>query len=138
MANKTGGPKPPTKSEIMNNIAEATGLTKKEIAAVFEALTGEIEKTLPRKAVLASLRFQVYAKSLLKIDLHCLNVRFETQVRAKWSGPNRDLPAGRLKYDLSRALKTWLSRARHTINQKDRWHFAGGFFLPGFFARNWS
>ena len=49
MANKTGGPKPPTKSEIMNNIAEATGLTKKEIAAVFEALTGEIEKNIATK-----------------------------------------------------------------------------------------
>lgn len=49
MANKTGGPKPPTKSEIMNNIAEATGLTKKEIAAVFEALTDEIEKNIAKK-----------------------------------------------------------------------------------------
>ena len=43
------GPKPPTKSEIMNNIAEATGLTKKEVAAVFEALTGEIQKNIAGK-----------------------------------------------------------------------------------------
>ena len=48
MAKKTG-PKPPTKSEIMNNIAEATGLTKKEVVAVMEALTGEIEKNVGRK-----------------------------------------------------------------------------------------
>ena len=40
------GPKPPTKSEIMNNIAEATGMTKKEIVAVFDALTAEIEKNI--------------------------------------------------------------------------------------------
>ncbi len=43
MAKKTG-PKAPTKSESMNNMAEATGHTKKEIAAFFEALTSEIAK----------------------------------------------------------------------------------------------
>jgi nucleoid DNA-binding protein len=48
MAKKTG-PKPPTKSEIMNNIAEATGHTKKEVAAFFEALTSEIEKNVAKK-----------------------------------------------------------------------------------------
>ena len=48
MAKKTG-PKPPTKSEIMNNIAEATGHTKKEVAAFFEALTAEIEKNVGKK-----------------------------------------------------------------------------------------
>ena len=45
MAKKTG-PKAPTKSEIMNNIAEATGHTKKEVVAFFEALTAEIEKNV--------------------------------------------------------------------------------------------
>lgn len=48
MAKKTG-PKAPTKSEIMNNIAEATGHTKKEIAAFFEALNVEIEKNVAKK-----------------------------------------------------------------------------------------
>ncbi len=48
MAKKTG-PKAPTKSEIMNNIAEATGHTKKEIAAFFEALNGEIENNVAKK-----------------------------------------------------------------------------------------
>lgn len=43
------GPKAPTKSEIMNNIAEATGHTKKEIAAFFEALNLEIEKNVAKK-----------------------------------------------------------------------------------------
>ena len=46
---KKSGPKPPTKSEIMNNIAEATGHTKKEVAAFFEALTSEIEKNVAKK-----------------------------------------------------------------------------------------
>ena len=41
--------KPPTKSEIMNNLAEETGLTKKEVAAVLEALTGEIEKNIAKR-----------------------------------------------------------------------------------------
>jgi len=48
MANKNG-PKPPTKSEIMNNMAEATGLTKKEIIAVMDALTAEIENNVGKK-----------------------------------------------------------------------------------------
>ena len=48
MAKKTG-PKAPTKSEVMNNIAEATGHTKKEIAAFFEALNVEIEKNVAKK-----------------------------------------------------------------------------------------
>lgn len=38
--------KPPTKSEIMNNIAESTGLSKKEVSSVMEALTAEIEKNI--------------------------------------------------------------------------------------------
>ncbi len=46
---KKNGPKPPTKSEIMNNMAEATGLSKKEIAAVFDALTNEIENNISKK-----------------------------------------------------------------------------------------
>ncbi len=45
MAKKVGV-KPPTKSEIMNNLAEATGLSKKEVAGVLEALTDEIQKNI--------------------------------------------------------------------------------------------
>ncbi|MFT5299665.1 MAG: nucleoid DNA-binding protein [Mariniblastus sp.] len=48
MAKKTG-PKAPTKSEIMNNIAEATGHTKKEVAAFFDALNTEIENNVAKK-----------------------------------------------------------------------------------------
>lgn len=43
--------KPPTKTEILNNIAAATDLTKKEVAAVLDALSAEIKKNLgPRGA----------------------------------------------------------------------------------------
>ena len=38
--------KAPTKSEIFANIAEDTGLTKKDIAAVFDSLAGQIKKNL--------------------------------------------------------------------------------------------
>ncbi|MDH5501868.1 MAG: HU family DNA-binding protein, partial [Gammaproteobacteria bacterium] len=36
----------PTKSEIFANIAEDTGLTKKDVAAVFDSLAGQIKKNL--------------------------------------------------------------------------------------------
>ncbi|NQU23230.1 MAG: HU family DNA-binding protein [Candidatus Nealsonbacteria bacterium] len=43
--------KPPTKTEILNNLAAATDLTKKQVAAVLEALADEIKKNLaPRGA----------------------------------------------------------------------------------------
>src|SRR5262245_12163206 len=41
--------KAPSKSEVMNNIAEETGLTKKQVGAVLEALAGEIKKSLSNK-----------------------------------------------------------------------------------------
>jgi len=46
MAKKKAGAKPPTKTELFNNIAEATGLNKKQVGAVFDALTAEIEKAV--------------------------------------------------------------------------------------------
>ena len=38
--------KPPTKSEIYAKIVEETGLTRKDVAAVFDSLNGQIEKNL--------------------------------------------------------------------------------------------
>lgn len=40
--------KAPTKTQILANIAEETELSKKDVAAVFDALTTEIEKTLSK------------------------------------------------------------------------------------------
>ena len=47
-ANKSAGStkKPPTKSEIYTKIADDTGITKKDVAAVFESLSGQIKKNL--------------------------------------------------------------------------------------------
>ncbi|MCA9216865.1 MAG: HU family DNA-binding protein [Planctomycetales bacterium] len=38
--------KAPTKTEIFNAIAEETGLNKKDVAAVFESLSGQISRAL--------------------------------------------------------------------------------------------
>ena len=38
--------KPPTKSEILNHIAAETELSRKEVAAVIESLSGLIEKNI--------------------------------------------------------------------------------------------
>jgi len=46
MAKAAKPKKPPTKTEIVTNIAEATNLTKKEVSAVLDALSGEIKKSL--------------------------------------------------------------------------------------------
>lgn len=48
--------KPPTKSEILNHIVQETGLTRKDVGAVFDSLTGLIEKNLkPRGAGMFNL-----------------------------------------------------------------------------------
>ena len=46
MAKATETKKPLTKTEILNNIAEASDLSKKQVSAVLDALTAEIEKSL--------------------------------------------------------------------------------------------
>ena len=38
--------KAPTKTEVLNNIAEATDLSKKQVGAVLDALSEEIKKSL--------------------------------------------------------------------------------------------
>ena len=46
MENNKALVKPMTKSEIISGIADATGLTKKDINSVFEAMTAQIKKSL--------------------------------------------------------------------------------------------
>ena len=40
--------KPPTKTEIYANISESTGMAKKDVGAVFDALNDEIAKALSK------------------------------------------------------------------------------------------
>jgi nucleoid DNA-binding protein len=41
--------KPMTKSEIVSGIADETGLTRKQVGSVFEAMAGQIRKSLGRR-----------------------------------------------------------------------------------------
>jgi nucleoid DNA-binding protein len=49
VASKKTSAKAPTKSEVLASIADATGVGKKEVAAVLEALSNEIKKSLGNK-----------------------------------------------------------------------------------------
>lgn len=49
MSKKAAGPKAPSKTEVLNNIAEKTGLSKKDVAAVFDALTEQISNAISKK-----------------------------------------------------------------------------------------
>ena len=48
MASKKAPVKPMTKSEIVSGIADATGLAKKDVSSVFEAMAAQIKKSLGR------------------------------------------------------------------------------------------
>ena len=41
--------KPPTKTEVLTELADASGLTKKEVGAVFDALSDNIKKNLGKR-----------------------------------------------------------------------------------------
>ncbi len=41
--------KSPTKGEILNNAAEATGLSRKQVSSVLDALTGQIRNAVGKK-----------------------------------------------------------------------------------------
>ena len=48
-AKKKVAVKPMTKSEIVSGIADTTGLTKKDVGSVFEAMSAQIKKSLGRR-----------------------------------------------------------------------------------------
>jgi len=48
-AKSSGKPKAPSKSEVLNNLAAASNLARKEVAAVLDALTADIGKFLGKK-----------------------------------------------------------------------------------------
>ena len=49
MADKKAPVKPMTKSEIVSGIADATGLTKKDVNSVFDEMAAQIKKSLGRR-----------------------------------------------------------------------------------------
>jgi nucleoid DNA-binding protein len=46
---KAAAKKPPSKSEIFTSVAEATGLNRKQVAAVFGSLADQIAKSVGKK-----------------------------------------------------------------------------------------
>ena len=81
--------KAPTKTEILQSLANATDLTKKQVAAVLEALSDEIRKNLsPRGAGAFTL------PSLLKIEKKKVPARpAQKNVRNPFTGELQDRPA---------------------------------------------
>ena len=49
MAKKAASPKAPSKSEVYASISETTGVSKKDVGAVLDALSAEIGKALSKK-----------------------------------------------------------------------------------------
>jgi nucleoid DNA-binding protein len=49
MAKKPSGAKAPSKSEVLNNIAETTGMSRKDVGSVLDALSTEIQKSIGKK-----------------------------------------------------------------------------------------
>ena len=49
MANNAGGSKPRTKSEVYKEVSSKTGLTRKQVASVFDSMAGLIKKDLGNK-----------------------------------------------------------------------------------------
>ena len=81
--------KAPTKTEVTQNIANATELSKKQVAAVLDALTKEIGKSLgARGAGVFTL------PGLLKIEKKKVPARpAQKNVRNPFTGEFRDVPA---------------------------------------------
>ncbi|MFO0948383.1 MAG: HU family DNA-binding protein [Planctomycetota bacterium] len=49
MSKASSAPKSATKSEILANLSEATGLSKKDVQGVFDALSGLVKRELSKK-----------------------------------------------------------------------------------------
>jgi nucleoid DNA-binding protein len=81
--------KAPTKTEILQNIADATDLTKKQVAAVLDAVTEEVRKNL------GSRGGGVFTfPSLLKIERKKVPARpAQKGVRNPFTGELQDRPA---------------------------------------------
>jgi nucleoid DNA-binding protein len=88
MAKKQADAKPLTKTQLYANIAEETGLSKKDVDAVFEALSQEIASALSKKGP-----GQITVPGLVKIVRHVKPATKKRQVRNPatgemvWTGP---------------------------------------------------
>ena len=97
--------KAPTKTEILQNIANATDLTKKQVAAVLDAMTEEVRKNLGPRGV-GIFTFP----GLLKIEKKKVPARpAQKGVRNPFTGELQDRPAkpayNKVKLRALRSLK---------------------------------
>ena len=81
--------KPLTKSEIITNIVAATVLPKKDVVAVFDALTDEIKKSFGKQGAKAFV-----LPGLIKIDLKQVKAQpAKKGVKNAFTGEVSDRPA---------------------------------------------
>jgi nucleoid DNA-binding protein len=86
MAKKKAAAKPPTKTELYANLAEATGLPKKDVAALMDALGAEVQKAVKDAG-------QFTLPGLLKVVVQHKPATKKKQVRNPatgemvWAGP---------------------------------------------------
>lgn len=82
-------PKAPSKSEILNSIAESTGLSRKQVQSVMEALTAEIHKAVGKKGPGV---FQI--PGVAKIYMHTRKAQpAKKGVKNPFTGELMDVPA---------------------------------------------
>jgi len=87
MAKTAATAKAPTKSQVIGNIAEATQLTRKQVAAVLAALTDEIKKALKGPGIFTM-------PGLIKIVKKKIPAQKARKgVRNPFTGEIRDIPA---------------------------------------------
>ena len=80
--------KAPTKTQVLTNIAEATGLTKKDVAKVFDALADEVKKALKPKEGAFTI------PGLVKVGKKRVKAKpAEKNVRNPFTGEMYDRPA---------------------------------------------
>jgi nucleoid DNA-binding protein len=88
MAKKSGS-KPLTKTEIMRSISESTGLQKKDVVAVMEALSEEIHNALKKSGIGV---FSI--PGLVKIEKRTVPARpAQKGVKNPFTGELQDRPA---------------------------------------------
>jgi nucleoid DNA-binding protein len=107
---KAAAKKAPTKTEILQNIASATDLTKKQVAAVLDALTEEIRKSLSsRGAGVFTL------PGLVKVEKKKVPARpAQKGVKNPFTGELQDRPAkpayNKVKVRALRSLKDFATK----------------------------
>ncbi len=107
---KAAGKKPLTKSQVLASLSEATGLTKKEVGAVCEAMTGEIKKALSSRGPGVFV-----LPGLIKIEKKKVPARpAQKGVRNPFTGELQDRPAkpayNKVKVRALRNLKDMASK----------------------------